>query len=163
MRTLNYKTINKEKMNVIYEDLLESFKSIKLQGAKPNRSWFSTLPKYHNLWDFSEQRFSIIFSIFKFLSIIIILICRKLGPVGSVKQKIKLPLPCTIFLLTIPLSVEGQFRLVNSGYFAFCRYSDTHNLHVSFKPIIVLCYSYCVHLITCNDCMLFTLCVFNTL
>ena len=33
MRTLNYKTLihaNKEKMNVIYEDLFESFKTIKL-------------------------------------------------------------------------------------------------------------------------------------
>ena len=53
-----------------------------------------------------------------------------------------------------------------SDFFAknlFCRYSDTHKLHVSFTPVIVACYSHCMHLTPCNDCMLFTLCVFNTL
>ena len=78
-------------MNVIYVDL-ESFKDTKLQWTKPNKNWYSTLLKYHNLWNFLELRFSIIFSIFKLLSIII-LICRKLGSVGPVQQKIKLPLP----------------------------------------------------------------------
>ena len=29
--------------------------------------------------------------------------------------------------------------LVNSGYFVFSRYSDTHNLHVSFTIVIVAC------------------------
>ena len=41
MRTLNYKTLahaTKEKMNVIYQALLESFKNIKLQVAKPNKN-----------------------------------------------------------------------------------------------------------------------------
>ena len=41
MRTLNYKTMthtNKEKMNVNNEELLESFKSIKLHGSKSNKN-----------------------------------------------------------------------------------------------------------------------------
>ena len=74
-----------------------------------------------------------------------------------------------IFLLRIPLSVEGQFQLVNSVYLVFCRYSNIHNLHVSFTPVIAACYSHCVHftnlvriacyshcvyLTPCNDCML---------
>ena len=29
---------NKEKMNVIYQDLVESFQTIKLQGMKPNKN-----------------------------------------------------------------------------------------------------------------------------
>ena len=70
---------------------------------------------------------------------------------------------CVIFLLRIPLSVEGQFQLVNLGCLVFCRYGDTHNLHVSFLPVIVACYSRSVHLTPSSDCMLFTLCVFNTL
>ena len=96
MRTLNYKTIiytEKEKMNVIYQDLLESFKSINLQGTKPNKNWYSALPKYHNLWNFSELRFSIIFSIFKLLSIVVTLTCQKLGSVVPVQQKLKLSSP----------------------------------------------------------------------
>ena len=82
---------NKEEMNLVYEDL-ESFKSIRLQGTKPNKNWYSTLSKYHNFWNFLELRFSIIFRIFKLLNIII-LICRNLGSVGPLLQKIKLSLP----------------------------------------------------------------------
>ena len=80
-------------MNVIYEDLVESFQTIRLQGMKPNKNRYSTLPIYHNLSKFSGLRFSIIFSIFKLLSIIITLICQKLGSIDHVQQKIKLPSP----------------------------------------------------------------------
>ena len=83
---------NKKKMNVTYEDLLERFKSIKLQGTKPYKNWYSTLSSYHNLWNFSELRFSISYSIFKLLNIIS-LIWWKLWSVGPVQQKLKLPLP----------------------------------------------------------------------
>ena len=69
-------------MKVICEDL-ESFKNSKLQGTKPNKKWYSTLLKYYNLWNFLELRCSIIFSIVKLVSIII-LIYRKLGLVGPV-------------------------------------------------------------------------------
>ena len=57
----------------------------------------------------------------------------------------------------------GLIPLVNSGYLVICRNSDTHNLNVSFMPVIVACYSHCVHLKPSNDCMLFTLCVFTGL
>ena len=88
MRILNYKTVthtNKEKMSVIYEDLFETFKSIK--------NWFSTLSKHHSLWNFSEVRFSIFFSVFELLSIVMILIYQKLGSVERVQQTIKLGAP----------------------------------------------------------------------
>ena len=45
-------THKNKKMNIIYEDLLESFKGIKLQGTKPNKNWYSRLSKYQNLWNF---------------------------------------------------------------------------------------------------------------
>ena len=75
MRTVNYKTMThkNKKINIIYEDLLESFKGIKLQGTKPNKNWYSRLSKYQNLWNFSEVRFITISSIFKLLSIIVLL------------------------------------------------------------------------------------------
>ena len=66
---------------------------------KPSKNWYSTLPKYHNHWNFSVLRLSIIFSIFKLLSIII-LICQTLGLVGPVQQKMKLPLPNCHQILT---------------------------------------------------------------
>ena len=86
MRTLNYKTTthaNKDKMKVIYKDLLESFKNINFKGRNQTKT------NIHNLWNFSELPFGIILSISKLLSIVIILICRKLGSVGHVQQKIK--------------------------------------------------------------------------
>ena len=75
MRTVNYKTMThkNKKINIIYEDLLESFKGIKLQGTKPNKNWYSRLSKYQNLWNFSEVRFITISSIFKLVSIIVLL------------------------------------------------------------------------------------------
>ena len=77
---------------------LKAFKSIKFEGAKLNTTWYSAPPRYHKLWNFSELCFSIIFSIFKLFSIIIILICRKLGSAGPVQQKIKLHSPYTKIL-----------------------------------------------------------------
>ena len=75
---------NKETMSVICKTLLKAFKPSNLK-----KNWYSTLSSYHNLSNFSELRFSIIFSIFKLLSVIIILICQKLGSVRHVQQKIK--------------------------------------------------------------------------
>ena len=69
-------THKNKQMNIIYEDLLESFKGIKLQGTKPNKNWYSRLSKYQNLWNFFfffEVRFITISSIFKLLSIIVLL------------------------------------------------------------------------------------------
>ena len=96
-------THKNKQMNIIYEDLLESFKGIKLQGTKPNKNWYSRLSKYQNLWNFFfffEVRFITISSIFKLLSIIVLLFWFAKIRVGRAYTYIYICI-CYIYILYI--------------------------------------------------------------